>query len=292
MLTLNAHWLITNGPKAIPKFEGLQRKLARSGWPDIVVLTEVSGYTGANLCTRFKTHAKEVAAKYDMHWTTRATNSTGGHASCRTTAGGGVAILWAKRLRLQKPRLEVPDVGGEEEMTKLKGHLLSLRFDPPAAGSVPRRRMPLIDRTLIVIGAYIPPAGDWATFAAATAMKGLRLLLERALPVRRYRGAFVLVAGHFNARTGDGPVELKFAQDGFMTERIEAECAAARANSAGAHQVARVEMSGGSTLLHRVRCKGASDTDARGRELTDMISTNGMCFVPGVLNYPPTSWEL
>jgi hypothetical protein len=181
-----------------------------------------------------------------MHWTTRATSSTGGQATCRSTAGGGVAILWARRLRLQKPRLELPDVGGEEEMTKLKGHLLSLRFDPPAAGSVPRRRMPLIDRTLIVIGAYIPPAaGDWATFSAATTMKGLRLLLERALPVRRYRGAFVLVAGHFNARTGDGPVELKFAQDGFMTERIADECAAARAKSAGAHQVARVELRGG-----------------------------------------------
>jgi hypothetical protein len=101
VLTLNAHWLITNGAKAIPKFEGLQRKLARSGWPDIVVLTEVSGYTGANLRDRFKTNAKEVAAKYDMHWTTRATSSTGGQATCRSTAGGGVAILWAKRLRLQ-----------------------------------------------------------------------------------------------------------------------------------------------------------------------------------------------
>ncbi len=51
-------------------------------------------------------------------------------------------------------------------------------------------------------------------------------------------------------------------------------------------------LSGGSTLLHCVKCKGASDTDVRVRELTDTILANGMCFEPGVLNYPPTSWEL
>jgi hypothetical protein len=35
---------------------------------------------------------------------------------------------------MKKQCLELPDVGGEEEMTKLKGHLFSLRFDPPAPG--------------------------------------------------------------------------------------------------------------------------------------------------------------
>ncbi len=195
-----------------------------------------------------------------MCWTTRATNHKGEHATCPTTACGGVAILWARRLCLPKPRLERPEVDVLIE-TKLKGHLLALRVDPPPRPSVPggaSSRRPLLDRPLVVIGAYIPPAGcPWATFAANATMEALRAQLLNGLSLRRTRGAFVLVAGHFNAMTGDHPLRLQLARDDVDVRLLVEACEAARSASASGTQAARLSLEADALTLHRVKCKSS-----------------------------------
>ena len=295
-VSINANHLMTSGTAGVNKFDGLHAYLRSRQWPDVVVLTEITGKLGheSNLIEWFKTRTPAVAEVYEMHWSNRTQARDGSVSLSGHTAGGGVAIMWRKSLRLQSPREERAALPGEVQR-ELNGHLLCLRFDP-RADAVKRARFgrdsPLL-RPLVVVAAYIPPLGPWADKVAGPVLQALELLMPRTLEWRRAQGVHVLVMGHWNAAVGQAPLDLEFEfrdRHAQLLSQLQPLplTSADVSNSSG---VGKLFRRADRVVFVSSQCRSMeSKADLRGARLLEIMRAAALVPVQGIFSRHPTSF--
>ena len=292
---INTDHLMTNGVAGTTKARGLECWLELLHFPDVVVLTETSGArgSGTDLQSWCRRLAPKITELYQMSWTDRTTTLTGEPANGGRVLGGGVAVMWLASLDVTM-RQVLPAVDDETARHNL-GHLACYRFEP-------KRREVGWERTscgkgsplgcpLVVVAAYIPPAGsDWSNRVEESVMKSLEVLMPQTLEWRRTQGAHVLALGHWNASTGQRPMELEFAQPDAVMQKLSPLLPTMPPRNG--EQRAVLSLAGDKCLMTPSRCSERSmpvEPDVRGARLLETMRVSGLAPAQGVFLRAPTS---
>jgi hypothetical protein len=292
---INTDHLMTNGVAGTTKARGLECWLEMLRFPEVVVLTETSGArgSGTDLQSWCRRLAPKITERYRMLWTDRTTTLTGEPANGGRVLGGGVAVMWLASLEVTV-RQVLPSVDDETARHNL-GHLACYRFEPKRREVGWKRtscgRDSPLGCPLVVVASYIPPAGsDWSNRVEESVMKSLEALMPQTLEWRRTQGVHVLALGHWNASTGQRPMELEFAQPDAVMQKLSPLLPTMPPRSG--EQRAVLSLAGDKCLMTPSRCSERSmpvDPDVRGARLLEIMRVGGLAPAQGVFLRAPTS---
>lgn len=289
------------------KAAGLARLAKSDGYPDFVAYTELSGPAGQGDVRKWL--GPKMSRQYSiMLWSQRSVSVDGQHGA-RADAGGGIALLVHKRLRVTARQL--PVLADSDEAALLDGHLRTWQFDH--VGSRNMKRQPIV-----VTLAYFPPAsGRWGNKVRALMARVLSDTNRYVADLRQSRQVFDVVLAHTNAPDGgcdvdiksprvesmsaeelDGLVELSesvsrnlYGLAGMQAAAVDSSVNPASAVGCRRGRLSRPLHSDHLRLHRSFSSRLAKSGSEFGRELVTAAADCGLCPLPGIMNHAQsTSW--
>ena len=271
------------------KVRELGELLQKCRWPDLVMVTELSGASG-HFDVRKKLGAcPGILREYKVVYSQRSVDLAGGPPNTRCQVGGGVALFVHKRLGVVVSQM--PTAVSEEDKPFLDGHLRVWRLDPQPAAV---RRSVSLRVPLIVTAAYIPPvdASGWGHRTRRMLFDAIERSDEAIRDLRRVQDVCPITMAHINAPWGGCELEMR-AECAQLDVEAKRRALAAVPIRWRRKRRGSIDMTADGRVLLRpcYSVRQSEDTTPDGVAFMEAAARNGMLPVAGVTGHlQSTSW--